>query len=260
MIKLFIPLFLILFASFSSPTFALESTKSATTSADLRQKLKLLQEEIASKAAQLKQEVSKKLQNKVYLGFIKSKSENSLSIATDQDVKIINLNEFTEYEGSIKGKIPSTLKNLSPEDYIIALGDVDENEVLTAKKVIRTELPKAKKEFISGNILSATNKLLTIKVNNQILTFSVDKNTVYQEGNSSALWSDLKEGESVIIIGEVNKSMDGQDKSSTNSNPRARFIFIYPKKKPILKTKISSPTASLTSKLTPTAVQPTPKK
>ena len=94
---------LILVSLLIGPTtvFAADSTPSA----DVQSKLKALQNEIASKAAKLKNEISKKLQNKAYIGVVKSKSSNTLTLATRSGTKVVNTNQDTIYEPVKKGGI-----------------------------------------------------------------------------------------------------------------------------------------------------------
>ncbi len=139
------------------PTFAADSTPSA----NIRTKLKELQTEIASKAAKLKQEMNRKLQNKVYIGKVKQKSVTSLTLATRSGAKLVSLNQDTV--------IPK--KKFTEEDYLAALGDVDETGVLIAKKIILLPTPNSElKTYLWGQIISKSNersssssKLATLK-------------------------------------------------------------------------------------------------
>src|SRR3989344_8793153 len=83
----------------------------STPSADIKAQLEQLKIEIASKAAKLKDEINRKLKDRAYIGKLKTKSENSLTIASKSGPKIITINQDTEYitappasGGKIKGK------------------------------------------------------------------------------------------------------------------------------------------------------------
>ena len=130
------------------PTFATDSSPSA----DIRAKLEELKKEIASKAAALKQIVDKKLKDKAYIGKVKTKSSTSLTLSTLSGPKIVSLNQ-----DSILPK-----KKFAEEDYLAALGDVDETGVLTAKKIVL--LPDIhSKIYLWGQIISASGNKATLK-------------------------------------------------------------------------------------------------
>ncbi len=153
-----------------SPAFAAESTPSADplrqsdSEASIKSKLEELKKQIASKAAKLKQEVNRKLKDKAYVGKIKSKSDTSLTLATNSGPKIVSLNQDTIWESEIKSKTKFSSKTISLEDYVATLGDTDETEVLIAKKVILLPAPKAEqKTYQWGKIISISDKLTTLK-------------------------------------------------------------------------------------------------
>lgn len=147
-----------------STTYSLQPTLAAdaTPSSSIKSKLEQLKKEIASKAAKLKTEIGLKLRNKAMVGILKNKSETSLTLAAASGPKIVNINEDTLFQTKIKGKkfSKSSLKN---EDYIAALGDVDETGVLTAKKVILVEVQKTQKTYLLGEIISISDDLITLK-------------------------------------------------------------------------------------------------
>lgn len=135
----------------------------STPSADIKSKLEELKKEIASKAAKLKLEISNKLKDKAYIGKVKSKSSSSVTIASKNGPKIINLNQDTVFESQVKGKKYSQ-GSISEEDYIAGLGDVDETGVLTAKKIILLPNPLGEtKTFLWGQIVSVSDKLVNLK-------------------------------------------------------------------------------------------------
>lgn len=152
----------ITFIIFISPTYAADSTPSA----DIKTKLEELKKEIASKAAKLKEEVNTRLQNKSYVGNIKIKTQNSLTLATRRGAKIVSINQDSEFKSNIKTRKNFTLKTLLEEDFVAALGDVDEQGVLTAKKIVLlnpnpyTLNPKT---YLWGQIVSVSDKLSTLK-------------------------------------------------------------------------------------------------
>jgi len=146
------------------PAFAAESSPSA----DIKAKLEDLKKEIASKAAKLKQVVDRKLKDKAYIGKIKQKSDNSITLATQSNPKIVSINQDTVFEGKINSKQKFSQKTISEEDYVAALGDADETGVLLAKKIIllpqpKTDPPPAEKTYLWGQVISISDQLVTLK-------------------------------------------------------------------------------------------------
>lgn len=211
------------------PVFAAESSPSAAT----KSKLQSLQEEISSRASRIKQDIGKKLQNRVFVGFIKTKSENSLTLATKEKTKMVNINEYTIYGNS--GKTKTTLKSLTSDDYIVALGDIDDNEVLTAKMVVKVASSSAtERKALFGQVLSAADETITLQKNDgKNTSISVDDNTSYQLGKSTGTFSDIRAGKPVITVGETLKS----------GVLKARFVYIFPYAV-TTKTKVSTSSAA----------------
>ncbi len=200
-------------------TVAVESSPSA----DIRAKLEELKKEIASKAAKLKQEVNTRLQNKAYAGNVKSKSDQSITIATRSDPKIISINQDTVYESNIKGKTKFSIKTLAEENYIAGLGDVDETGVLIAKKIILLPTTNYEpKASLWGQVISISDQLVTIK----------DKD--YK--NISATLPDsptVKVYNFVILTGRYNK----------NKIFEADFAYVIPQGAVLKPKKVATPSA-----------------
>ena len=222
-------------------TYAVDSTSSASPSASIKTKLEELKKEIASKAAKLKAEINQKLTNKAYAGTVKSKSESSITIATHNGPKIININQDTEYQTNLKLKKKFTFGSLKEEDYIAALGDVDETQVLTAKKIIllpETSVQKPK-TILWGQIASASNSQIGIKdrsLKNHILVTS-DK-TNFQKGAEEITSDEIKLNNFIIVTG------------STNSNGiiAANFIYVIPTGGVLKPKKTATPSAEVSTK------------
>ena len=194
-------------------TYAVDSSPSA----EVQSKLESLKQEIASKAAKLKQEISTKLQNKAYVGHVKSKTESSINLASISGPKIVTINQDTVYESNIK-KSKFSAKTLSEEDYIAALGDVDDTGVLTARKVILLEAPKEEqKTIIWGQILNLSNNIV-IKTK-QLNNITVDiGNADFQKGENSIGFNELRINDSLIVVGIIN----------SNDILEANFIYVTP--------------------------------
>lgn len=195
------------------PTFAVESSS-----------LKELQKEIASKAARLKQVMDHQLRDKAYAGTVKSKSDSTLTLSASSGPKVISINQDTIYESKIKSRKKFTgLQNISEEDYIAALGDLDETGVLTAKKIVL--LPAASeqpKTFLWGQIISISDKLITLK------------NREFKNVAVTLPPSKIKLNDFVILTGNYNK----------NDIFDAGFVYVIPQGGVIKPKKMATPSAT----------------
>lgn len=187
-------LFVIWYLTFDiSAVLAAESSPSA----DIKAKLEQLKQDIASKAAQLKQEVNKKLQNRAYIGPIKVKSQYSLTLASNSGPKLVTINQDTNFESKVKKVKSYSFKNLTDGDFVATLGDIDDVQVLTAKKVLLLDPPKmATKSAVWGQIVSIIDDNLTIK--------NREKKSIYIDA-SKADQPKFKLNDFVIVSGTEDK-------------------------------------------------------
>lgn len=152
------------FSLLINPIFAAESSPSA----DIKSQLEELKKQIASKAAKLKQEINRKLTDKVYAGVIQSKTDNSLDLSNDQRLKTVSINIDTIFESNIKGKQKFSQKTIASGDFVAGLGDVDETGVLLARKVVllpqNSEKPKIS---LWGQVISVSDGLITVRDKNK---------------------------------------------------------------------------------------------
>ena len=198
-------------------TFIAQSAYAApsTPSADIKFKLEALKKEITSKAAMLKQEVNRKLKDKAYAGKLKVKSPTSLTLATRSGPKIVSLNQDTI--------LPK--KKFAEEDYLAALGDIDEVGVLTAKKVIALPKPSPEqKTYLWGQAISISDKLVTLKDRDL-------KNVAVSLPPSS----NVKLNDFVILAGNKTK----------NDIFEVEFVYVIPQGGILKIKKIATPSASL---------------
>lgn len=240
-IKSFLILFFLLAAYYPSLVLAQEASSTATVSADIKAKLKALQEEIASKASLLKAEMSKKLQNKAYLGTISSKEETTFSLNIKKGERKVEIKDYTDFLGANlpagrQGKV--TFKNLAVDDFVIVLGDVDDKEVLLAKRIIKTQALKIdEKKIMFGKIASVNKTTVTVlNKEDQQINFNYDTKTKIKLSGKDGTSKDIKVGQNIIAVLLTLK--DGSLK--------ARFVYLIPD--PSLITPTLSPNASPTPK------------
>jgi hypothetical protein len=214
-----IPLYSILYTPY--PTFAASPSPTASASANpLKQKIEALKQEIASKAANLKAEIKEKLQNKAYFGPIIEVKDNSITITLKKNPKVVLVNEYTEYQDQSKLKKKQlTLKSLSPDDYIVALGDVDDKNNLTAKKIIKIDpLKQSSHRAVWGQIQSSQNPTITIKLKDgKTQSISIDEETQIFLGDKEASFVDIKVNKYLVASGK----MDG-------NTLEASYIYLIP--------------------------------
>ena len=211
------------FSLFASSALALDSTPSAS----VKEKLDALKLEIASKAAKLKQEVNRKLQNKAYIGVVKSKSTTSITIATKTGSKLVSVNQDTVYQDTTPKKKgvkspPASLQTVKEESNIAALGDVDDTGVLHARKVIILPPPAdpKPKTYLWGQINSISDLVAVETKGGNVPVSTEDIGTKF------------KISDFVIITGLKNK----------NDILEASFLYVIPQV--TLKPKISTPSAT----------------
>lgn len=214
-------LFIILHSSFIFSTHAASpspTTKESTQSSGLVQKLEELKKEIASKAADIKKEINKKLQNRAYSGVVIDKIDSQITVQDEKEIKKIKIDEYTTYQDDKSTKKKQILlKDIVKDDFIIALGDVDDNNVLSAKKIVKTNPPKlAEKKFLWGQVQSIPAGTINIKTKDgTIMAVSTSGNTQFSVGNEEGSLADVKGGRYVAI--------------TANGNNVASFVYIITK-------------------------------
>ena len=176
--------------------------------------------------------MGKKLQNKVYLGSISSKGDNTFVLNTKKGDKKIEIKDYTDYLGG--GKL--TFKNLAVGDFVVVLGDVDDKETLLAKRIIKTQALKVNdRQVVFGQIISADKKTLAIKdKKDQQITFSFDSKTKIKISGKNGTSKDLKAGQKITAV--LIKGLGGIFK--------ARFIYLFPDPATITPTPSQNPTSS----------------
>ncbi len=195
---------------------SIESQRASPSASRFEQFQKEILEKVASKAANLKAEVSGRLLNKAYIGKIKSKTDDLLILTNGENDKTIKFNQFTEYMIPIKtSKTKPTIKNLEVENYVVALGDIDETEVLIAKKIIRIEAPTEIKQIYFGKVLAINENMITLKTD-QNLAVSTNAQTNFKIGQKDGTLDNIKIGQKVIVSG-----------ISKNNIIKANLIYIF---------------------------------
>ncbi len=195
------------------PSYALEP---ATASASLLEKLNILKKEIASKAASLKLDINKKLTNRFLSGEILSLNGNQITLSGQKN-NVVSVNEYTTYQNSTadkKGvrKNKLELKDLITGDFIFALGDIDDKQILVARKIIKTDPLKSDngygsapgKKTIWGRVQSAANSVIILKTKDgsEFKALTGPK-TTYSSGKGEISPGDINTGSVLVVVGKT---------------------------------------------------------
>lgn len=189
---------------------------SATPSASLTpstmedEKVKELRDSLTATGIQEKlDQIKDKIEKKAYVGTILEITDSTLTLSSFRGKQRVRLTAETTIVGSNKKEI--TTKDLAVEDKIIAMGDVDTNGTLEAKRIVVVAVPKTvppKRLVIFGAITEIDSKASTITIASiknldEIVTIKIDKDTDLVDPKDAKVTiklNDLKEGQKVIAI------------------------------------------------------------
>lgn len=216
----------------------------ATSSADLiKQKIEQLKADIASKAAKIKDELSKKLQNKLILGQVNSIANTNLTVNSADGNHNVITNQYTIImkDGSPRKLDLSSIKK---DNYLTILGDIDDKSAMNAKKIIIGDKPQFQDRVIlSGTIVHNDGTNLQLEtVANTVLTFTLNKDVSVNAFSGQPTEKDLTGGLNVIIVAIKD------DKHPDKMN--VRFVQVIGKKRlkpsptPTANSKIATPSGS----------------
>lgn len=196
----------------------LSASSNSSPSGSISEKLEELKKEIASKAAQIKLEVSKKIENKAWAGTIRLKTDQKLTVVTNNIDREVIINEYTTFQTKTKGQ--GSIKDLAIGDQIIALGDVDDQNRLNAKKIIK-QLTKPKHgttEVIWGQIQSTTGNQLILKTKDgNFKSVTYIPNTIFKLGSGDGSITDVKTKRFAVVVGQ-----------KAQEEIQIRYVYIIP--------------------------------
>jgi hypothetical protein len=208
-----------------TPEATKASTQTASSAAEvsLKQKLDNLKKEVASRAAQMKKDVNKKLENKVVLGQVITSASNKIIVQTKKGEKTVTVNEYTVFQNdsvsasSKKKVVIKSASDLARDDYIVALGDLDDKDILTAKKIVKLNKPVGETKALWGQISESTPSATLIKLRDgNSVTLGVNKETnVFIRGQKGSV-ADLLANKTVIAIGQM----------LSKDNMQGKFLYV----------------------------------
>ncbi len=200
----------------------------ASSSGDLQSKLKALESEIASKAAQIKSQIGKKVENRLEEGLVQSKTDSQIILAAlpdqssttndynpdaNKNVTVL-INKFTTYDYT--GKVT---KSINTDDFVVALGDLDDKSNLVAKRVVKEPKPNQTPIiYFWGKVTEASSSGMIVQGKDKTQNVSLNKDTIYQAGDKNASSKSLEKDEMVVAVGSIDaKSQD----------LIAQFVYIF---------------------------------
>ncbi|MBI2601101.1 hypothetical protein HYW42_04045 [Candidatus Daviesbacteria bacterium] len=210
----------------------------SSPSADVKSKLEELKKDIASKAAKLKQEITQKLQNKAYIGPVKTKTASSITLTTLNGPKVISISEDTEFESEKKSKTKFSFKTLAGEDYVAALGDADDGGILTAKKIVLLNSSQDSKKHFWGQIISVSGRKLVLKDKEyKSYTVFVDPEAEIFEGKNKVSFETLDTNDFIIFTGGSNEK----------NVVETEFVYLIPQGGILRPKKLATPSAQIST-------------
>jgi hypothetical protein len=218
---------------------ALTHAQDSSPSGSLIQKLNDLKNDIASKAAQIKNEVTQKVQNKAIIGSIININDTEVTIQTLNSTKIVKYDEFTKILGSKNKEIK--IDTLEVDDRIAALGDVDDKNNLVAQRLVYLEnFASNSAQLVWGQIQKASGNTITIKTQSgDIKNLITNAQTNFFLGNE----------ESSILDAKVEKFLLTRATIQKDGSLKPRFIYFIPSMgftKPVDKSSAKSASPSAT--------------
>lgn len=197
-----------------TPSYAQESSPSGS----IADKINALKEEIASKAAEIKSQVTKKVQNKAIIGKIITLNDSEVTIQTMTNPRIVKVDEFTEILGA--GNKNIKLETLETDDSVVALGDYDDQNNLVAQKLIYLNKPASTSaELIWGQIQKQSGSTITISTKE-----GTTENLTVTTQTQMFLGSD----EASLLDAKVEKHLLTRATRNRDGSLRARFIYFVP--------------------------------
>lgn len=222
---------------FTPPTIS--HAQDSSPSGSLIQKLNELKNDIASKAAQIKNEVTQKVQNKAIIGSILNIDDTEVTIQTLNSTKIVKYDEFTKILGAKNKEIQ--IDTLEVDDRIAALGDVDDKNNLVAQRLVYLEnFASNSAQLVWGQIQKASGNTITIKTQS-----GGTKNLITNAQTNFFLGND----ESSILDAKVEKFLLARATLQKDGSLKPRFIYFIPSigfTKPVEKSSAKSASPSAT--------------
>lgn len=194
--------------AFAAASPSAQQSPTASSSSTLLDKINEIKTKAASKAADFLSEVTKKLQNKAYIGVITSLDQEKITIKFDEDERVISTDEYTKvvFPGKTPKKLP-VVSDIQTGDFVSALGDVDDKGVLKAKRIVKSSpIASESSKLVWGTIQKVQGGTLTLKlIDTTDQTVTASGQTSIFLGQEEASLLDLKSNRTVVVRGKESK-------------------------------------------------------
>lgn len=215
------------------PANAQSTTEEATPSSvispqEVKEKIKQrLQDVVEEKMENVKGVIEKRLQSKAfaYVGSLKSINDDFLIVETKEGEKKAKVASDSAIifvkQGASKKNIK--LKEAEIGQFTIAMGFMDKEEIINAKRVIFSPMPTVvKRKVIFGKVTEIDVNKLQVKSNGEEVRFSIDSSTDFKiKGLNKPKVADIQIEDKVVAILDLDK----EDKVKS-----CKAIFIIPGK------------------------------
>jgi len=171
------------------------------------EKVQEIREAVEEKVKEKIQEIKDKIEKKGYVGILSEMTDSTLTLQTLTGEKMVSLDSQAKIIGVNKKEIKS--KDLEIDQKLICMGNLDENNIMIAKRVIvvsqPTKAPPTRKAFI-GRIAEIDNKKNILTLNhlrklNQKYLVKIDNKTKFLSGSLK----ELKLDEILLVISSSEK-------------------------------------------------------
>lgn len=181
---LFLFLALLTFKNVSAQTIATDSSDS-------------IKDKVEEKINQARQRA------KAYIGVITDKTEESLQLKKDTgEIILVSIDaDNTDFIKVDKQTSTAKYSDVAIGDYIISMGYVDEENVLSATRVLITqEIKKPSRNVYFGKIVSIENKKVSVNFDGQEYQLSFPKKWDGPEIN------ELNSGDEIAVVGSLEEN------------------------------------------------------
>lgn len=193
-------------------SFAQESSPSAILEEQVKEKIQERLEQVANQDLEKIKGVIEKKMGKIYAysGLIKEVKDAALKIETSfgsKEVKVASQAAILKVSPG-KAKSEVKLEDLEVDDFVIAIGPMDSNQVITGKRLIITDTAPAsqKRKLLFGKVTEIDGQKITFK-NSQQQSITVDSKTKLKiNGLEKPVVEDIQIGDLIRVIVTLDKS------------------------------------------------------
>lgn len=196
---------------FITPILAQEPTSSPVSEDEVKEKIKERLEQVVDEDLEkTKEELTKKAY--AWVGIVQSIEDKSLLIKTAADEKRAKIDNEAHIYKVVTGKGRTSIKfeDIEEDQYCIAMGFKEEEEIILTKRVIvLDEAPTAtKRDLISGKVeeVDVDEKEVTVQKNGEASTINLGKAKLKISGIKSPTVEDIQIGDYLTAVVTLDKN------------------------------------------------------